>query len=145
MHNAYRHRRKAEPMKNRNAPALAMIVLAGISQAQESAGSVLNLMKSVVTPQSDAIFLVGKTAPKNDQDWAALQQSADRLTEAAKTLSARAPAAGGVNWLKFSQAMGDAAGRAGAAAKSKNVDALLDAGDVLYESCAGCHKQYLKK
>jgi cytochrome c556 len=132
-------------MKYRNALVLATIVLAGVSQAQESASSVLNLMKSIVIPQSDAIFSVGKTVPANDKDWAALQQSANRLTEAAKTLSAQAPAANGVNWLKFSQAMGDAAGQAGAAAKSKNVDAILDAGDVLYESCEGCHKQYMKK
>jgi len=60
-------------MKNRIVPALATIVLAGISQAQEPAGSGLNLMKSVVIPQSDVIFLVGKTAPKSDRDWAALQ------------------------------------------------------------------------
>jgi cytochrome c556 len=132
-------------MKYRIVLALATIVLAGASQAQESASAVLDLMKSIVIPQSDAIFSVGKTAPRNDQDWAALQQSADRLTQAAKTLSAHAPAANGANWIKFSQAMGEASGRAGAAAKSKNVDATLDAGDVLYESCEGCHKQYMKK
>jgi cytochrome c556 len=123
----------------------AAMLLAGVSQAQDSASSVLNLMKSIVIPQSDIIFAVGKAAPRSDQEWAAVQQSAGRLTEAAKTLSAQAPATNGANWLKFSQSMGDAVNRASAAANAKNVDAVLDAGDVLYESCEGCHKQYMKK
>jgi cytochrome c556 len=41
--------------------------------------------------------------------------------------------------------MADAAAVAGKAAKEKNVDAVLDASDVLYTTCEDCHRQYVKK
>ena len=55
------------------------------------------------------------------------------------------PPTGGANWAKYSKAMSDAAGAAGRAASAKNVDAVLDAGDVLYGTCEDCHRQYMKK
>ncbi|HTD91833.1 MAG TPA: hypothetical protein VK663_14295 [Burkholderiales bacterium] len=130
---------------------IAVIVLAaaslltGITHAQQSTSSLLALMKSIVIPQSDIVFAVGNAAPRNEKEWAAVQQAASRLTEAANTLSAQAPTTNGANWLKFSQAISEAAGRSGTAAKSKNVDAVLNAGDVLYKTCEDCHKQYMKK
>jgi hypothetical protein len=41
--------------------------------------------------------------------------------------------------------MADAAAVAGKAAKARNVDAVLDAGDVLYTTCEDCHRQYVRK
>lgn len=121
------------------------MIMVGASLAQDAARSTLDLMKAMVIPQSDIVFAVGKAAPKSDADLAAVLQSTSRLTGAAKTLATQAPAANGAGWLRFSQAMGDAAARAGAAARSKTVDVVLDAGDALYETCAGCHKLYMKK
>jgi hypothetical protein len=62
-----------------------------------------------------------------------------------QTLEAEAPATGGANWTRLAKAMADAAGVAGKAAKARNVDAVLDAGDVLYTTCEDCHRQYVKK
>jgi len=121
------------------------LLLAGLTQAQGDATTVRNLMKSVVIPQSDIVFAVGKKAPANDREWSQIAQRAAKLTEAAKALSARAPASNAESWRKASQGMADAAVRVGAGAKSKNADAVLDAGDLLYESCEGCHRQHLRK
>ena len=118
---------------------------AGLSQAQDDADTVRSLMKSVVIPQSDIVFAVGKKAPANENEWSQIVQSAAQLTEAAKSLSTRIPAASTESWRNASQAMANAAIRVGAAAKSKNADAVLDAGDLLYESCEACHRQHLRK
>jgi cytochrome c556 len=121
------------------------ILAAGISQAQEASNSVLSLMKSVVIPESNVIFAAGKAAPATDKAWAQMVQSAGRLTDAAKALATQAPSTNADSWARSSRIMIDAASRVGAAARQKNVDAVLDAGDLLYESCEACHRQHLKK
>ena len=127
------------------AAVVAIALLAHIALAQEPPVRVLGLMKSVVIPASDAVFAVGKAAPKNDKEWIAVESGAARLVDAGKALADEAPASGGANWIKLAKAMADAAAVAGKAAKDKNVDAALDAGDVLYTTCEDCHRQYVKK
>ena len=133
-------------MKIHHAAVLISTLLpACLLQAQDDANAVSRLMKSVVIPQSDIVFAVGKKAPANNNEWSKVAQSAAQLTEAAKSLAARTPAANAESWRKASQAMTDAAGRVGVAANLKNADAVLDAGDSLYESCEGCHRLHLRK
>ena len=127
-----------------------LLFLANWATAQQPSGSkpaasILELMKSVVVPASDTVFGVGKEAPKNDKDWAAVQDSAAKLNEAAKQMMRQAPSTNGANWVKYSKTMSDAVESAGRAAKAKNVDAVLDSGDALYGTCEDCHKQYMKK
>ena len=56
-----------------------------------------------------------------------------------------APVSATADWVRLANAMADAAAVAGKAAKEKNVDAALDASDVLYTTCEDCHRQYVKK
>ena len=125
--------------------AVAIGLLTHWALAQETPVRVLGLMKSVVIPASDAVFAVGKAAPKSDREWAAVENGAARLIDAGNTLADDAPAADGANWMKLSKAMSEAASVAAKAAKAKNVDAVLDAGDLLYTTCEDCHRQYVKK
>ena len=120
-------------------------LLAHWALAQEPTPRSLGLMKSVIIPASDAVFAAGKSAPKTDREWSAVENGATKLVEAGKTLAGEAPANGGPAWTKLAHAMADAAAVAGKAAKEKNVDAVLDAGDVLYTTCEDCHRQYMKK
>jgi hypothetical protein len=122
-----------------------ILLLTQFALAQQSSDRVLGLMKSVVIPASDAVFAVGKAAPKDSREWAAVEGDAAKLIDAGKALATEAPASGGANWVKLSKAMSDAAALAGKAARDKNVDAVLDAGDVLYTTCDDCHRQYVKK
>jgi hypothetical protein len=125
--------------------AAVFLLVNAVTAQQQPATSVLELMKSVVIPASDVVFGVGKAAPKTDQEWSAVHGSAGRLIDAAKLLAMQTPPAGGADWVKYSQAMSDAAATAGRAASAKNTDAVLDAGDVLYGTCEDCHRQYMKK
>lgn len=125
-------------------PMAGIWLIVNVASAQQPSGA-MDLMKSAIIPASDVVFGVGKAAPKSDQDWTAVRESAAKLNNAARLLTLEVPAEDGINWIKFSKAMGDAAKRAGEAAQAKNVDAVLDAGDALYETCTGCHKLYMKK
>lgn len=133
-------------MKNKFARAglVAGALIAAIALAQDPAPRVLGLMKSVIVPASDAVYAVGKTAPKSDREWAAVEASAARIVEAGKSLAGEAPA-GAASWIKLSNAMAEAAAVAGKAAREKNVDGVLDAGDALNLTCEDCHREYVKK
>ncbi len=123
--------------------ALAALAVAGVSFAQTN--GVMDLMKATVIPDSNVVFGVGNKAPANDAEWAAVQKSAAALVDAAKKLDALAPAGSAASWQKYSGEMGETAAKALAAAKARNADAVQDAGDALYETCAACHKIYLKR
>jgi cytochrome c1 len=123
----------------------ATALLTALTLAQEPPLRVLGLMKAVIIPASDAVFVVGKAPPKSEREWSAVDNGAARLIEAGKVLAKEAPPAGNADWIRLANAMADAAAAAGRAAKAKNVDAVLDAGDVLYTTCEDCHRHYVKK
>jgi hypothetical protein len=125
--------------------AVVPVLMHVAAAQQQSAANPLDLMKSVIIPASTAVFEVSNAAPKNDREWAAVEGGAAKLIDAAKVLAQQAPAAGGANWTRLSKAMSDAAATAGKAAKARNADAVVDAGDVLYTTCEDCHKQYMKR
>ncbi len=121
------------------------VLLAHFALAQEPPIRVLGIMKALVIPASDAVFAVGKAPPKSEREWAEVENGAAKLIDAGKTLAAEAPAANGANWTGLSAAMTDAATVARKAARERNIDAVLDAGDVLFTTCEDCHRQYIKK
>ena len=127
------------------AAIVTIALLTHSAPAQEPPVRVLGLMKAVVIPASNAVFAAAKAPPKSSREWAAVESGAAKLVDAGKKLADEAPAAGGANWIRLSKALADAAAVAGKAARAKNVDAVLDAGDALYTTCEDCHRQYVKK
>ena len=123
----------------------ATMLLTQFVLAQAPPPRVLGLMKAVIIPASDAVFVVGKAPPKSEREWAAVASGASRLVDAGKVLANEAPLEGTADWIRLANAMADAAAVAGKAAREKNVDAALDAGDVLYTTCEDCHRQFVKK
>jgi len=123
---------------------LSMLALS-LSAAAIAQQDVASLMKSIVVPASDRVFAVGKAAPKSDAEWMAVQQNAERLAAAAQPLAALPPLNAKADWARFASGMGNAARAAANAAREKNLDHVMDAGDELNDTCEGCHKVYLKK
>ena len=141
---------------------VALAVLVGVSaagvQAQKAPGtvgsgpavggvkpvaSVLEIMKTMTIPFSNAVFEAGGDAPKDDKSWEAVRGQAVALAEAGNLLMLGSRAKDRAAWMKFSRAQVDAAEAAATAAAAKNADQLSTAADALYETCAGCHKVYL--
>lgn len=103
------------------------------------------LMTLVVDPSSGGVFNVGSQAPKNDADWKTLQGQALTLLEAANTLTSASRAKDKEKWMQFAKTLQAQSRMAFAAAMAKNVNALTDLSDSLYQACADCHAKYIPK
>ena len=126
-----------------------LLFLASAAPAQQPTlkpvATVKQLMKAIVIPSSDAVFQVAAKEPKNDEQWAAVQNSALALAEAGNLLMIGSRAKDQGEWMKQSQALLDLGSAAFKAAEAKDVDAVSKAGDEIYEVCEGCHSKYMEK
>jgi len=126
-----------------------LVALAGAGVAQQptfkTLANVTQLMKAIVIPSSDALFNVAVETPKDDKEWTALENSALALAESGNLLMIGSRAKDSKTWMQYSKAMIDAAEMAFKAAQSKNVDAVLEAGDKIYATCETCHERYMAK
>ena len=136
-----------------------ILVLAGVAtvrpQAQaagtpaasgvKAVASVMDVMRTMTIPFSDAVFNAGSEPPKDDAGWQRVRDQAVALAESGNLLMMGSRVKDRAAWLKFSRAQVDAAEIAAKAAGAKNVEALATAADAVYETCANCHKVYLAK
>ena len=134
--------------------AILLLLLAGAATAQQPAAqrptvkpvaTVKQLMTAIIIPSSDALFQVAGKEPKNDEEWAAVQNSALTLAESGNLLMIGNRAKDRGNWMKESQALVDIGMTAFKAAQAKNVDELTKIGDQIYDVCESCHNKYTDK
>ena len=104
--------------------------------------SIMQLHEAMISPSSDALFDVGREAPKNDKEWIAVRNHAVILAESSNMLMLDGRAKDRGDWMKYSSAMADAAAAALKAAEARNVDGLLEAGDRIVPVCEACHEPY---
>ena len=87
-------------------------------------------------------------APKNEQDWVEIEDHAIQLAAAGTLIqlpgtgSSDAIWAKAADWKKNAQLMSDAGNAALAAARGRNLPALVEANGKLVQACEDCHKQY---
>lgn len=126
-----------------------LLCLASVAPAQQTTvtpvASVMQLMEAMVIPSSDALFNVGRQAPQNDDEWAAIRNHAIILAESGNLLMIGGRAKDEEAWMKMSQALVDAGAVALKAAEAKNVDAVLEAGNQIIDTCETCHASYLDR
>jgi hypothetical protein len=126
----------------------AMVLLMGslvlAQNAFKPVATVQELMERVITPTSDMVFGAAAEAPSDSEGWRTLGNSALMLAESGNILLIDAPDGGKGAWTEQSKALRVAAAAAFKAANDRNADALAAAGDQIYETCAGCHEQYMK-
>lgn len=103
------------------------------------------LMHAIVIPASDAVWAVGNEAPKDDAGWLMVENHALALAESANLLMMEGRAVDHENWMKQSKILLDGAVAAATAAHAKDGDKVLEAGDVIYGACEGCHMQYMSR
>ena len=78
-------------------------------------------MGATVMPNSKIVFSVGKQTPKTDAEWAAVLNSAAKLSAGALKLMPMCPDTGREAWVSFTDALGVGSRKAVAAAKARNV------------------------
>ncbi len=86
--------------------------------------------------------------PKNDADWTELEDHAIQVSAAGTLiqlpgLGPNDPVwSGEAGWKTNAQLMAEAANEALAAAKARQLPALVEANGKLVQACVGCHKQF---
>lgn len=135
----------------------AAVLLVGSSAlAQQGGGqrseftplvSIKALMEKTITPATNTIWGAYEP-PENDAEWLALEEAAVTLLAAASVAGAGGTGdrddewAAEPGWRAYNQAMIAAGRNALEAIRARDHDALLEAADVLYPPCEGCHLQY---
>jgi hypothetical protein len=120
--------------------AIAQTPPARVTQAP--VGTMSELMIKIIYPASDAIFYVTTRTPANEAEWAVLQGQALMVAESANLLMMPAHMRDEDRWLADAKLMRDAGLAAFKAAKAKDVAALDQLNDAMYQSCVTCHQHY---
>lgn len=106
-------------------------------------GTMSELMAKIIYPTSDAILYISTRTPTNEVEWNELQAKALMLAESANLLMTPVRAMQPTEqWMKDAQLMLDAGAAAFEAAKNKDVAALEELNQAVYESCVVCHFHY---
>jgi Cytochrome C' len=134
--------------------------------AARPAGTLLQVMRGILFPASNIIFLAQDTDPTKTPatpaeakfgnpygGWVNVENAAIALGEAANLLtipgrlcSNNKPApVNRADWPKFVQGLRDASQVAYKAAQSKNQDNIVDAAGTVTEACSACHDVYREK
>ena len=125
---------------------VVILFLAGVAMAQaptfQPVGSTLQVMRAMVIPSSDVIFKLPSETPKDDKEWAVVQNSALILAESGNLLMMKGRSKDDGEWNKDAQLMVAAGAAAFKAANAKDANKLLDIGDDILTACETCHKKY---
>jgi hypothetical protein len=105
-------------------------------------GTMSDLMVKMIYPTSDAIFYIETRTPKTDAEWGELQAKTLTLAESANLLMMPGRARDQDRWMADAKLMLDAGMAAYTAAKKKDVAALVELNDAVYQSCVVCHQHY---
>jgi cytochrome c553 len=121
-----------------------LLASAAMAQAPtfQPVGTTLQIMRAMVIPSSDVIFNIPSQAPKDDKEWAAVQNSALTLAESGNLLMMAGRSKDNGEWMKDSKVLVDAGAAAFKAANAKDLSKLSDVGDDILTACETCHKKY---
>ena len=107
-----------------------------------SIATVTELMQAMIIPASNRIFDVPRHPPGDDEGWTAVRNSAVILAESGTLLLRQGRAKDSETWITTSQALSAAGEAALVAARSRDVDGVSDAGNLLIDSCERCHEEH---
>jgi len=126
--------------------AAVLLLLASVAIGQQPAvrpvASVKQLMQAMVIPASNNLFTVARQTPKDDNEWAAVQNSAVILAESGNLLMIGSRAQNTAVWVQTSQARVEAGAIALKAAEAKDTDPITEAGNQIIEACETCHETH---
>lgn len=117
--------------------------------------SVKQLMNGIITPAARDVFSsvatiitadrVEERAPKTDEEWQAVGNSAAALAEAGNLLMIESRAVDQGDWLTMSKALLDSAQVVMKAIEAKSPSDLMASGEAIVVSCDNCHLKYQRQ
>ena len=132
--------------------AAGLPLVAGAGVQPSPATGAREIMATMVDPSANSIWQsvsiivtsegVEKKFPRNDREWSELRKAATLLAEGGSLLKKDRRRTGDDDWLRWSQAIIDAADTTLKAVDAKNADQILEVGEAIYNTCVGCHGGY---
>jgi mono/diheme cytochrome c family protein len=119
-----------------------MRLLALLIAALQPAATMSELMVNTIYPASDAVFYIATRTPSSDAEWTELESKAVALAEAAAAMTTPMYFRDRDRWMADARLMIDASNAAVAAARRRDVAALVELNDALHTSCVQCHQHY---
>jgi hypothetical protein len=114
--------------------------------------TIKQIMNGIVNPDAYVIYNavgtktsakgVEEIAPKNDEEWAAVGNSAAAIVESGNLLLMGDRAVDKGDWVKMTRAFMDTGKAALKAAEAKDKDGIVSAGGDLNTTCDNCHAKY---
>jgi hypothetical protein len=136
----------------------AIVLLAGTALAQalpaqqrplsdsvggpQPIGTMSELMVHLIYPTSDAIFYILTRTPTTTAEWGVLEGQTLMLAESANLLMMPSRARGREQWIMDAQLLLDVGEAALEAAQDRDVEALEQLNEPLYQSCVTCHQHF---
>jgi hypothetical protein len=140
------------PLAQAPAPAPAAQTAAA---AMSAVGPIDDLMVYVLYPMADPLFYINPDQPPTDEQWKDLQGKALLLAEAGNLLmmpgrlatccaipTSISPTTNPARWMEDAKMLVDAGTKAFEATKKKDVDAVLELNEQLYNACVQCHADF---
>lgn len=109
----------------------------------EDLATTRQLMLGLVIPASDVLFQVGDKPPADDAAWDRVVANAVMLAEAGNMLLTGARDLSQPEWTQHARELVARSKVAADAATKHDVDAVLEAGNGVYEVCDACHAKYM--
>ncbi|MEY2854797.1 MAG: hypothetical protein RL030_1929 [Pseudomonadota bacterium] len=101
------------------------------------------VMLGLTIPASEVMWQVGAKVPANDADWERVTANAVMLAESGLLLMSAPRDPKQAEWTQFATDLVTHARAAADAAQKHDVDALLAAGDEVYQACDSCHNKFM--
>jgi hypothetical protein len=134
--------------------AAALPLVGGAGVQPSPATGAREIMGTMVDPSANFIWQsvsiivtsegVEKKFPRTDSEWKELRMAATLLAKGGSLLKEDRRRAADDEWLKWSQAIMDAADTTLKAVDARNADQILEVGEAIYNTCVGCHGGYWK-
>jgi hypothetical protein len=134
---------RSSPPAGEDAPAITPVasikqVMAGITAP--AATAVYESVGTVISADG-----IKETAPRNDEEWAALGNAAAVLVESGNLLLTPGRAIDNGDWVTMTRAFIGASILAVKAAEAKSTEGIFSAGADINETCDTCHERYQRQ
>ena len=135
----------------------AMVLLTGAALAQalpaqqpvpdagrgpQPVGTMSEVMVHLIYPTSNAIFYILTRTPTSEAEWGTLEGQALMVAESANLLMMPSRARGREQWIMDARLLLDVGEAALRAAQDRDVEALSELNEQLYQSCITCHQHF---
>jgi len=105
-------------------------------------GSVSDIMSKFIYPVGDEVFYIRRSVPQSEKEWNAYEARMLMLAESGNLLMLPGRARDQDRWMRDARLLVDAGTAAYKAAQARDVAAIEQLNDQLYNACVVCHQDY---